>query len=237
MRYIVVEGPNGSGKTTVARELQARLADKHSVIYGREPGGIPHDQHPLGKLTQSDTKRFLALATDQLHIRSILATHVTELQETHKQALYGIARVLFFMQADLASKVADCLVADRSFISGLAYAVASGVSLDNPCLREVVMHGMWRPNVLILLDAEPDVLIDRVTPSEGENVLTVGAFDACSPEFVRELRDSYEHVLRTLNNFSDKPSEQPLNGAQVMRFDTGEQTVREIVGTAMGAMG
>ena len=41
-KFITFEGPEGSGKTTQARRLVARLEETHrTVVYAREPGGTP----------------------------------------------------------------------------------------------------------------------------------------------------------------------------------------------------
>src|SRR2546429_9706890 len=40
--FLVVEGPEGGGKSTLVRSLAARLhAEGHPVVTGREPGGTP----------------------------------------------------------------------------------------------------------------------------------------------------------------------------------------------------
>ena len=39
--FITVEGPEGSGKTTVIEHIRALLSNSHEVLKTREPGGIP----------------------------------------------------------------------------------------------------------------------------------------------------------------------------------------------------
>ena len=38
--FIVIEGPDGSGKTTIALRLKEILSEKYDIVHTREPGGI-----------------------------------------------------------------------------------------------------------------------------------------------------------------------------------------------------
>lgn len=104
MTFIVVEGPEGAGKTTLVRWLGARLtAEGHSVVTVREPGGTP-----------------VAEAARKLALRS-----------QHDMALGAELFLVLAARADLVERVirpalaaGHMVLADRFGLSTVAYQVA-----------------------------------------------------------------------------------------------------------------
>lgn len=136
--YIVFEGLDGCGKTTQSKSLVERIRlDGRKSVWTREPGS------PL----------------IELNVRDMVLSH----KNISPQAL----ELLF--QADRAehtSKIYEILrddidvVSDRSYISGLAYALASGQD-ERKLLSLLDYSVVVKPNLVFLLDVDPDVVEER----------------------------------------------------------------------------
>lgn len=133
--FIVIEGPEGAGKSTLIRTLGARLAAagrKHSLW--REPGGTP--------LAEAARR---AVLDPSLH-----AGPVSELF------------LMLAARADLVTKelrprveAGEVVIADRYDLSTMAYQVA-GRGLDESAVRtaNALATGGLRPEVTLVLDLE-----------------------------------------------------------------------------------
>jgi len=136
-RYLAVEGIDGAGKSTVARELAAELRRLgHSVTLVREPGGTPVGES----------------------IREILLGLGRHLDHWTEAMLFAAAR------AQLAATViapalakGELVVSDRSYYSSLAYQ-GGGRGLGMDVVRQVNETGLRGvvPDLIVLLrlDAE-----------------------------------------------------------------------------------
>ena len=142
--YVVFEGLDGCGKTTQSKSLVDRITKQgRKAVWTREPGS------PL----------------IQLNVRDLVLSH----KEISRKAL----ELLF--QADRAehtSKIQDHLiddidvVSDRSYISGLAYALASGQ--DERKLSALLDYSVQvKPDLIFLLDISPELVEER-KKSRGE---------------------------------------------------------------------
>jgi dTMP kinase len=142
-RFIVLEGPDGSGKSEQARRLVAHLrAAGHAVTHTREPGGtrlgeqvraILLDPAPVPRGAMADALLFHA-ARSQL------------LDEVIRPAL---AR-------------GDLVVCDRYATSTLAYqGYGSGLDRDALGRLEAWVTGGLRPDLVVLLDVPADVGLAR----------------------------------------------------------------------------
>lgn len=137
IRYLAVEGIDGSGKSTVTRALVEALQTRgRSVVAVREPGGTPAGEA----------------------IRSIVLGHGFELDDWTEALLFAAARAQ--LAADVVAPAlerGDLVVSDRSYFSSLAYQGA-GRGLGVEIVRAVNEAGLRGvvPDLIVLLrlDAE-----------------------------------------------------------------------------------
>jgi dTMP kinase len=166
--FLVVEGPEGAGKSTLVRALEARLtAEGHVVQMVREPGGTP-----------------LAEAARSLALDPASAT--------------GSGAELFLMlaaRADLVEKVirprlaaGTVVVADRFDLSTMAYQVAGrGLAAEGVAAANRLATGGLTPDLTLVLDLPEGVgaarqAADRKRPDRMERE---------DPAFHRRVHDAY----------------------------------------------
>lgn len=140
-RYVAIEGVDGAGKSTVAREVAERLRHLgESVRLVREPGGTA-----IGE-----------------QVRSLLL-HDEDMAPWTEALLFAAQR------AQLASEViapalqaGEWVVSDRSYYSSLAYqGAARGLGVDR--VRVVNEAGLGRvvPDLVVVLWIDPDEALAR----------------------------------------------------------------------------
>ncbi|MGH7529361.1 MAG: dTMP kinase [Gemmatimonadales bacterium] len=142
MTFLVVEGPEGAGKTTLVRWLDARLGDDgRRVVTVREPGGTP-----------------VAEAARKLALRS-----------RHEMALGAELFLVLAARADLVERVirpalaaGQIVLADRFGLSTLAYQVA-GRGLPQADVEAALRlaTGGTTPDLTIVLDVPVTVGRER----------------------------------------------------------------------------
>lgn len=140
-RYVAIEGVDGAGKSTVAREVAERLRSLgEKVRLVREPGGTPMGER----------------------IRSLLL-HDEDMAPWTEALLFAAQR------AQLASEViapaleeGEWVVSDRSYYSSLAYQGA-GRGLGVATVRAVNEAGLGGvvPDVVVVLWIDPEEALAR----------------------------------------------------------------------------
>ncbi|MGH7163223.1 MAG: dTMP kinase [Planctomycetota bacterium] len=142
-RFLVIDGPDGSGKTTQAARLAARLKARGEIVTVlREPGGTP-----LGEA-----------------IRELLLDPDTDVAPSAEMLLYQAARAQLVATAIRpALEEGQTLVLDRYAYSTLAYQ-AYGLGLDPEAVRRVteVATGGLEPERVFFLDLDPEVGLRRL---------------------------------------------------------------------------
>jgi dTMP kinase len=137
IRYLAVEGIDGSGKSTVSEALvQALRVRGRSVVAVREPGGTPAGEA----------------------IRSIVLGREFELDDWTEALLFAAARAQ--LAADVVAPAlerGDLVVSDRSYFSSLAYQGA-GRGLGVEIVRAVNEAGLRGvvPDLIALLRLDPE---------------------------------------------------------------------------------
>jgi dTMP kinase len=151
-RFIVLEGPDGSGKSVQARTLAQRLREQGlSVTLSREPGGtelgeqvrrIVNDPGPMTRGPKADVLLYSAAR----------AQHV---EEVIRPAL----------------EAGDVVVCDRYVTSTMAYQ-GYGSGMDRDLLARIGdwVTGGLRPDLVVLLDVAPQTGLDRRAAGDADEL-------------------------------------------------------------------
>ena len=134
--FVVIEGCDGTGKTTQAKRLAA------SGLLGKcETMVFPDRTTPIGNLINQYLKNELNFPPQAIHLlytanRWELASHIEELLNS-----------------------GTSIVCDRYWFSGTAYSVANGgLSIDWCRAPE---NGIPVPDLVLLIDIDPKILLER----------------------------------------------------------------------------
>lgn len=170
--FITIEGPDGSGKTTVTHEVIKRLQEEGiDVIHTREPGGID--------------------IAEQIR-RIILNPKNTKMDAKTEALLYAASRRQHLVEKVIpALKSGKLVICERFVDSSLAYQGAGReIGIDavyemNQFAIEDVM-----PNLTIFIDVDPEVGIARINRNRADK----DRLDMEGTEFHKRVYKGYEHV-------------------------------------------
>jgi dTMP kinase len=177
-RFITFEGPEGSGKSTQADQLQLRL-DRLGVtaLRTREPGGSP-----IGAEIRS-----LLLANDRPPITPTA------------EALLIAADRAFHVEAVIRPALAAgaIVLCDRYVDSTYAYQ-GFGAGLDLPALQAVTQFatGGLMPDLTLLIDVEASVGIDRRRAAYRRGAGELNRMDRRELDFHRRVREGFLTLAR-----------------------------------------
>jgi len=167
-RFIVIDGPDGAGKSTQLALLADWLEDQGvSVSVTRDPGGTP-----IGD-----------------RVREIL------LDNGHSEMAIECELMLYMAsRAQLAAEVirpaiakGDCVLCDRFISSTIAYQGAGGAQTETVrSVGEAAVGGLW-PDLTIILDLPHAEGLDRARSREGAGPDRMEAKQAKFHQRVREL--------------------------------------------------
>ena len=166
------EGGEGSGKTTHARRLADHLKELgYSVTLAREPGGTP-----LGE-----------------RIREVLLGRDDELSPLEEFLLFSTARAqLVRTVIRPALEASQIVVVDRYYHSSYAYQGGGGaLSLDYMQTVTAGVVGDCTPELVLLLDIEPQTGLSRCSSAGGKDGTASDRFEGKGVEFHRKVRDAF----------------------------------------------
>ncbi|HIX81879.1 MAG TPA: dTMP kinase [Candidatus Erysipelatoclostridium merdavium] len=178
-KFITLEGPDGSGKTTVSKIIVEKLKDEgHKVLLTREPGGIDISEQ----------------------IRNIILDKKNVKMEARTEALlYAAAR-----RQHLIEKVQPALnqgyivICDRFVDSSLAYqGVARGIGIDEVYQMNQFAIGDIQPDATIFFDLPYEVGLARI--NKGNR--STDRLDLESNDFHKKV---YEGYMEICNKFADR---------------------------------
>lgn len=168
--FITLEGPEGSGKTSVMKEVIRRLIDEgHSIIETREPGGTEIAEQ----------------------IRTIILDRKNLKLDARAEALlYAASRRQNLVEKIWPSIQAGYIViCDRFIDSSLAYqGGARGIGLDEVLQINLFATEGSFPELTLLFDIEPELGLKRIAQNKQREV---NRLDLERLDFHRQVRQTY----------------------------------------------
>ena len=171
--FITFEGPDGSGKTTVATEVCKQLTEMgYEVVHTREPGGI-------------------AISED---IRNIILDPKNTMMDAKTEALlYAASRRQHLVEKVFPAVATGKLVICERFVdSSLAYqGYGRQLGFDEVLSINLFAIDNTYPDLTIYLDVDEEVGLSRLSDRAFKDRL-----DQESIEFHHRVSEGYREVLR-----------------------------------------
>jgi dTMP kinase len=176
-RFLVFEGPDGSGKTTqLARFAAACDAAGLPTTHVRDPGGTQ-----IGE-----------------RIRDMLLEHSEEDISARCEMLLYMASRAQLVAHKIAPALArgECVLADRFYASTLAYqGTAGGVPADEILSAALIACGDSRPDLTVVFDVDEPTAASRLSPLLDRMEAKGAAFHKRVREgYLDQARQDPEHV-------------------------------------------
>ncbi len=170
-RFIAIEGPDGSGKTSIIQVLRQKLEqDGLEVVTTREPGGSPIAEQ----------------------IRQVILDVDNHAMDVRTEALlYAASRRQHLVETILPNVQAGKLViSDRFVMSSLAYqGMARGIGLDLVwAINQFAIDGQM-PDLTLLVDVPAEVGLERIQAAKGQR--QYDRLDRESLAFHQRVRQTY----------------------------------------------
>jgi len=173
--FIAVEGGEGSGKSSLVRELRAEFG--HNVLVTREPGGSPYAEtirnatikDPLAKWAPPETTLCLMFAARFDHIHNLIAPSLAD---------------------------GKSVVSDR--FDGSSYAYQVGAQSEGGLEKlfwGLRSHLSVMPDLYVFIDVDPKEGLRRASSRNQSLIAGYDHFDDREIEFHKKVRAGYRKFL------------------------------------------
>jgi dTMP kinase len=173
--FVTLEGVEGSGKTTIAKEIIKVLKDAgYHVLYTREPGG--------NKIAEQ--------------IREVILDISNAVMDSRTEALlYAAARRQHLVDVIIpALKEGMIVICDRFIDSSIAYqGYARGIGAELVAyINDFAIAGK-SPDLTVFIDVKPEVGLERINKDQTREV---NRLDLEELDFHRSVYKGYQEIAR-----------------------------------------
>ena len=172
-KFITFEGGEGSGKSTVMKDVAARLTKEgYKLVLTREPGGTPIAEEIRNVILDKDN---------------------TKMDPRTEALLYAASRRQHLVEKIWpALERGEIVLCDRYLDSSLAYqGGARGLGVDEVLSINMFATEGEYPDLTLLFDLEPEEGLKRIEKNKGREV---NRLDLEKLEFHKKVRDNF-HAL------------------------------------------
>jgi len=177
--FITVEGPEGSGKSSVCRRIYEKLLELgYDVILTREPGGTPISEA----------------------IRDVILNKENTSMDGRTEALlYAASRRQHLIEKVWpALKEGKIVLCDRYLDSSLAYqGGARGLGVDEILNINMFATEGTFPDLTLLFDIEPELGLARIARNQNREV---NRLDLEKIDFHKSVRETFLSLSRRFSN-------------------------------------
>lgn len=168
--FITFEGPEGSGKTSIAnRVVKTLINNGYDIVHTREPGGTPIAEQ-IRNITLDKKNTALDPRAEALLIAASRRQHVVE------KIRPALAK----------GKIVIC---DRFIDSSLAYqGAARGIGIDTVLSINLFAIENTLPDLTLLFDLEPAIGFERIKANKNREV---NRLDLEERNFYIKVRNAY----------------------------------------------
>jgi len=165
--YIVVEGVDTSGKTTQIDILKKNFP---KAVFTKEPGGSEFG----------------------VKIREILLQ--TEIKSKKAELLLFLADRAEHYEKVIKPNEEKIIFSDRSFISGVAYALANNHQIDIDFLIELNMFVLEKrmPNLIVLLKTDGELIKERMKEKQEDMIESRGV------DYLLRVQNCMQNIIKKL---------------------------------------
>lgn len=172
-KFITFEGGEGSGKSTVMKDVATRLEKEgYKLVLTREPGGTPIAEEIRNVILDKDN---------------------TKMDPRTEALLYAASRRQHLVEKIWpALERGEIVLCDRYLDSSLAYqGGARGLGVDEVLSINMFATEGEYPDLTLLFDLEPEEGLKRIEKNKGREV---NRLDLEKLEFHKKVRDNF-HAL------------------------------------------
>ena len=168
--FITIEGPEGSGKSSVTKKVAEMLEkDGYEIVMTREPGGTPIAEQ----------------------IRNVILDKAnTKMDGMTEALLYAASRRQHLVEKVWPlSKAGKVVISDRFLDSSLAYqGGARGLGIDKILSLNMYATDGYYPDLTLLFDVAPEIGLARIAANASREV---NRLDLEKIEFHRQVRQTF----------------------------------------------
>lgn len=177
-KFIVVEGIEGSGKTTICKKIIKKILYQHNItntIYVREPGSTP----------LSEKIRHLLKFENNINEKISNETELLLFYAARMQLINNIVKPKL--------KKGIWVIGDRHILSSFAYqSVKKNTNINVISSLNSLFLKNFYPNITFYLDVIPEIGLNRI-----KNRINIDRIEKKNIKFFHNVRNNYLKLIKT----------------------------------------